>query len=83
MSILISILISNWHFEAWKDLHRELVSSDDLEASKSARLLESSEREMEYKIELDKIRARVQLQPTLFQRQTRVRLSISVKKISD
>jgi hypothetical protein len=61
-------------FKAWKDLRRELVSTDDLEASKSARLLEAKEREMEYKMDLEKMMVRVQQQPTLFQRQTRVSL---------
>ena len=57
---------------AWRDLHHELVDTDAIEAAKSARLLESKEREMEYKMELEKMMLRVQMQPTLFQRQSRV-----------
>ena len=61
---------------AWKELWREAVTSDDLETSKSVRAIEAKERELEYKMELEKMLMRVQQQPTLFQRQTRVIRSI-------
>ena len=61
---------------AWKELHREAAASDDLETLKSLRAIEAKERELEYKMELEKMMMRVQQQPTLFQRQTRVRVSL-------
>ena len=56
-----------------------MVDTNALEAAKAARMIEAKEREMEYKMELEKMMLRVQMQPTLFQRQSRVSFSISVK----
>jgi hypothetical protein len=57
-------------FSAWKDLERVIVDTDDLEAAKTAKLLEAKEREMEYKLELEKMMARDRFYKTQFRPKT-------------
>ena len=59
---------------AWQRLRFEVVDHSEIEGKKSQRLLDAKERAREYKLELEKMRIRVESQPTLFERQSAVSL---------
>ena len=57
---------------AWQKLRFQVVDSHDLEAKKSQWKMMAEERDFEYRMELQKMKLRVQNQPTLFERQSQV-----------
>ena len=56
----------------WREMQDTIIDYDDIAEKKAARVEEANEREREYKRQLEEMQSRVQHQPTLFQRQSRV-----------
>ena len=67
---------------AWQKLRFEVVDHSEIEGKKSQRLLDAKERAREYKLELEKMRIRVESQPTLFERQSAVSLNMESVQFS-
>jgi hypothetical protein len=65
---------------AWQKLRNEVVNYDEIEAKKSARMRDTDDRAREYKQDLEKMMIRVQNQPTLFERQSAVRVFIFLNR---
>ena len=67
---------------AWLQMKGLVVDHSGIQAKTEERLLEAKEREREFKLELEKMMIRVQNQPTLFERQSAVKILFSLKSFA-